>query len=202
MFHLISDYSCALIFRVSFSMSIFSSKRAVTSSISSLKTARSSSMVISSATLYMSFSRFLISSFLAFSIFNWVFNRISSNLLPALNMMNSIGFSSFSIISLSIASSNLRMSLSASSSALQTFLMAFFYKNVMRFQITPIIVNTKLISASITNIIMIFLAIQACSGFVSLIAAKIMTSISRVMLMINMYYTLFGMVYMFCRVIV
>jgi hypothetical protein len=37
----------------------------------------------------------------------------------------------------------------------------------------------------------------ACSGLVSLIAAAITTNMSKVMLMINMYYTLLGMVYMF-----
>lgn len=58
-------------------------------------------------------------------------------------------------------------------------------------------VNIKLISASITNIIIIFLAMSACSGLLSIIIAAITTNINKVMLMTNMYYTLMGMIYMF-----
>ena len=47
-------------------------------------------------------------------------------------------------------------------------------------------VNTKLISASITSITMIFLAVPACSGLLSIIMAAMTTSISKVMLISNM----------------
>ena len=53
------------------------------------------------------------------------FNKISSNLFVALNIMNSIGFSSSSSISLSTASNNLATSLSASSSTFSIILIVF-----------------------------------------------------------------------------
>lgn len=43
-------------------------------------------------------------------------------------------------------------------------------------------VNTKLISASITSIIIIFLAVPACSGLLSIIMAAMTTNMSKVML--------------------
>jgi hypothetical protein len=47
-------------------------------------------------------------------------------------------------------------------------------------------VNTKLISASITSITMIFLAVPACSGLLSIIMAAMTTNMSKVMLISNM----------------